>query len=329
MKKCPHCSEEIQNDASKCRFCGEWLSKEPVSQAIPQPQATSADQAKKNKKVLKIIGWVLAIIFGIALWYVTLPILIPILIYKKTKFPQKKKLILSGSVFVILATIGGSFLYSANRTPSISITEPGDNVTLQAQKVTIKGTVKPGGAEVKVGARIIPTTNGEFSYDARLNNESNTFTFVARNGSHNVQTTITVNRVFTDEERAEIERLRAEEETKKQALDEQNKKEAEALAQKKQEEEKQKQEALKRSHTSEAQACSRARVESMLKAPKTAEFPSTSHWKLVPLGDDKYRTYGYVDAENSFGAQIRTNFICEMTVTDPANVLCAGTCTLE
>lgn len=318
MKKCPHCSEEIQDEASKCRFCGEWLNKGIVNQLIPQTPEQKEAQAKENKKFLKIIGWIFAVIIGISFWYITLPIIIPILIYKKTNFPPKKKLALSGAAFVILAIIGGSFLYSTNRTPSIRITEPENNITFQKKSTTVKGTVEPSDAEVRIAGQTIPTTNGEFSYDVQLYYESNDFTFVARNGSHETQAAITINRVFTDEEKAEKEQ-QAQEAQKKR----------EELAKQKEEEEKQKQEALKRSHTREAQACSQVRVESMLKAPKTADFPTISHWKITPLGDDKYQTASYVDAENSFGAQIRTNFACEMTVTDPAKVLCTGTCTLE
>ena len=44
MKKCPFCSEEIQNDAIKCRYCGEFIvdkESENIDQSVPE---------KKRKK---------------------------------------------------------------------------------------------------------------------------------------------------------------------------------------------------------------------------------------------------------------------------------------
>jgi hypothetical protein len=40
--KCPFCSEEVKNEAKKCRFCGEWLSEDQnVSPTVTEKKGSS------------------------------------------------------------------------------------------------------------------------------------------------------------------------------------------------------------------------------------------------------------------------------------------------
>lgn len=63
---------------------------------------------------------------------------------------------------------------------------------------------------------------------------------------------------------------------------------------------------------SEAKWDCRAAVEKSLKAPTTATFQHYKQFSAAKTEEGNYTVTGYVDAQNSFGAMVRTTFVCEM-----------------
>jgi len=55
-------------------------------------------------------------------------------------------------------------------------------------------------------------------------------------------------------------------------------------------------------------------VTKRLKSPSTAEFPMLD-FSAESLGGGRYRVKSYVDAQNSFGAKMRTNYTCILRVS--------------
>ena len=61
-------------------------------------------------------------------------------------------------------------------------------------------------------------------------------------------------------------------------------------------------------------------VKSMLKSPASADFPASSSANIQELENKVFEVRSYVDAQNSFGAVIRTDFYCKVQYTgDPDN----------
>lgn len=57
-------------------------------------------------------------------------------------------------------------------------------------------------------------------------------------------------------------------------------------------------------------------VNDALKAPATASYPSYDESFVTDLGGGRFKVDAYVDAQNSFGAKIRSRFTCTVSSSD-------------
>lgn len=62
--------------------------------------------------------------------------------------------------------------------------------------------------------------------------------------------------------------------------------------------------------------CAKLIVEDYLKAPSTAKFCKQSDATVTHLGNGEYMVTGWVDAENSYGTMIRSDFVVTYTATE-------------
>lgn len=77
-----------------------------------------------------------------------------------------------------------------------------------------------------------------------------------------------------------------------------------------------------------ALACAKTKVKEQLKAPSTADFQPSRDMRVETADNLSYKIAGYVDSQNGFGAMIRSNFTCDLTV-HPESDSCTTRCQVQ
>lgn len=196
------------------------LQQESLNKSQPKTPVS-----KTTQNIPKLLGIAILVLLSPLIWYILVPVVIIWYIFKKTTFTQKNKWIATGITIVVFGVIAGQMLY-ANRAPTISITEPSNDTSLQADSIIIKGKLDPENSVLTVNSVEIKPTfeNGYFIYKANLSKEKNTFLFTAMNSDEKATASVGINRIFTPEEQA------VRDEQKRQADEVQAKKDAEKQA---------------------------------------------------------------------------------------------------
>lgn len=148
---------------------------------------------------------IIIFIIALLLWWITLPALIVAYIWNNEKISKKYKIISTGAIALALLIIAGGMFYS-ERPPVITIISPQDGYTVQAKEIEIKGTITPKNSQMTLNG-FLPVsvdTKGNFTAKFVLKTETNTARIEAINNDKTVSKSITVNRIFTEQEKLDI-----------------------------------------------------------------------------------------------------------------------------
>ena len=186
-------------------------------------------------EVISIIIFIFIGLLALIFWYITLPLVGLWYIWKKSNWKKTTKIKISAGI-LILVILGFSINAYINRTPVLSITNPQDNFSIQASSINIQGKVSPSNSTITVNRLQIETQKGQFDYKFILNKkvENNQINIVAQNGKKTISKTLTINRIFTDQEKADIQAnaLKAQHAKEAEIAKEKMKKDAELAKQK-------------------------------------------------------------------------------------------------
>jgi hypothetical protein len=227
MKTCPYCAEEIQDAAKICKHCKREI--------VSDPQTTKTKTKGDTKLILKIFGYLfgafILVELTIALWPVMIPAIVGWYVWKKMKLSKRNKIIITATVTAVFFVAGYVSAYM-NRAPSLTLSEPQNGTSVQAESITVVGKVNPSRSSVKINGKVVAVDKeGGFRQDAALTDEKNSISIEALNGDKTEVVSLTVNRIFTEAERAERDRIKAEAEAKQKAeLEAQQKVQKEAAA---------------------------------------------------------------------------------------------------